>query len=216
MTGIIFDLDGTLLDTLADLHAATNAALACFGYPPHTQDAVRRFVGNGAGLLIARAVPAGTDNAATEAVLAAFQTYYGAHCEDQTQPYPGISEALAQLSARYPLAIVSNKPDGAVKTLCASWFPGIPAFGETADCPRKPAPDMLRRAMAQLGVTRCIYVGDSEVDVLTAQNAGVPCLSVLWGFRSREALQSAGAQSFCTTPAELPASIAELEETYGK
>lgn len=216
MIGILFDLDGTLLDTLADLQAATNVALARFGYPPHTRDAVRRFVGNGAGLLIARAVPAGTDTASTEAVLAAFQAYYSAHCEDQTRPYPGIPEALARLSARYPLAIVSNKPDGAVKTLCASWFPGIPAFGETAVCPRKPAPDMLRRAMAQIGVTRCIYVGDSEVDVQTAQNAGVPCLSVLWGFRSREALQSAGAQSFCAAPADLPASIAELEESYGK
>lgn len=216
MTGVIFDLDGTLLDTLADLHAATNAALARFGYPPHTRDAVRRFVGNGAGLLIARAVPAGTDTATAEAVLAAFQAYYGTHCADQTQPYPGIPEALSRLSARYPLAIVSNKPDGAVKTLCASWFPGIPAFGETAACPRKPAPDMLRRAMAQLGVARCIYVGDSEVDVLTAQNANVPCLSVLWGFRSREALQSAGAGNFCEAPAALPASIAELEESYGK
>ena len=206
-TAIIFDLDGTLLDTLGDLHAAVNHALSIFGYPTRTLEEVRRFVGNGAGQLITLSVPENTDPAP---VLAEFQRFYRENCRVQTGPYPGIMDALAELGRDYPLAIVSNKPDAAVKTLCADFFPGIYARGESADCPRKPAPDMVHAAMAALGVNRCIYVGDSEVDVITAQNAGVPCLSVLWGFRDRIELENTGATQFCDYPHQLVDKIKQL------
>ena len=206
-TGILFDLDGTLLDTLADLADSVNHVLASFGYSPRTVEEVRQFVGNGAARLIAQAVPEGADPAP---VLAAFQSYYSAHCQIKTKPYEGIPEALAALGARYPLAIVSNKPDAAVKTLCADIFPGIYARGESPDCPRKPAPDMVRAAMARIGVEHCVYVGDSEVDVLTAANAGVPCLSVLWGFRDKAEIQAVGGSHFCESPAQMPAILEKM------
>lgn len=205
-TAILFDLDGTLLDTLGDLHTATNAVLRSFGYPERTLDEVRRFVGNGARVLIQQAVPAGQAHRVDE-VLAAFQVYYAAHCDILTRPYPGIPELLAQLGERYPLAVVSNKPDRAVKELAAIYFPSLYARGESADCPRKPAPDMVYMAMRALEADRCIYVGDSEVDVLTAKNAGVPCVAVTWGFRDVQILRDAGAEYFCHTAAELPQMI---------
>ena len=206
-TAIIFDLDGTLLDTLGDLHAAVNHTLTQFGYPTRTLDEVRRFVGNGAGQLIALSVPEGADPAP---VLAQFQVYYRENCRDLTGPYPGIPEALEILGKEFPMAIVSNKPDAAVKTLCADYFPGIYARGESPDCPRKPAPDMVFGAMEALGVERCVYVGDSEVDVITARNAGVPCLSVLWGFRDKAELLSTGAEYFCENPHTLVEKIQSL------
>lgn len=208
-TGILFDLDGTLLDTLEDLADSVNHILAANGYPARTLAEVRAFVGNGAGQLIRKAAPEGAD---VEALLSQFQRYYADHCQIKTRPYPGILEALAELSRKYPLAIVSNKPDAAVKALCAQYFPGIPAMGETAQCPRKPAPDMVLRAMAELGVERCIYVGDSEVDIQTARNAQVPCLSVLWGFRSRYDLLEAGGSEtrFCDSTEKLVKRIEEL------
>ena len=208
-TAILFDLDGTLLDTLADLHAAVNHTLEAFGYPKRSLDEVRRFVGNGAGRLIALAVP---ENADPEPVLAAFQEYYRDHCQIQTGPYPGIMDALAQLGANYPLAIVSNKPDKAVKELCGSLFPGILARGEDADCPRKPDPAMVHQAMKALGVEKCIYVGDSEVDIATAKNAGVPCVSVTWGFRDVAELEKAGGKIFCHTAEAL---METIEQTMG-
>lgn len=211
-TGVIFDLDGTLLDTLADLRDAVNYALAQFGCPPRSLTQVRQFVGNGAELLIRRALPGSGTDPEPEAVLAVFRAYYNAHCQVKTQPYPGIPQVLAALGENYPLAVVSNKPDSAVKLLCRDYFPGLYARGEGADCPRKPAPDMVWAAMEALGVDRCIYVGDSEVDVATAKNAGVPCLSVLWGFRNRRDLEVAGAVSFCEAPASLPGDIAKMEE----
>ena len=201
-TAILFDLDGTLLDTLGDLHAATNAVLRSFGYPERTMDEVRRFVGNGARVLIQQAVPEGEAHRVDE-VLAAFQTYYAAHCDILTRPYPGIPELLSKLGEKYPLAVVSNKPDRAVKELAKIYFPALYARGESADCPRKPAPDMVRMAMQALGAENCIYVGDSEVDVLTAKNAGVPCIAVTWGFRDVETLRSAGAEYFCHHAADL-------------
>lgn len=213
-TGILFDLDGTLLDTLDDLTDGTNYALGRCSCPPRTREEVRRFVGNGAERLIRLALPGEPGDPDVTDVLSVFRTYYNAHCLDKTQPYPGIREALSRLP--YPAAIVSNKPDSAVKPLCARFFPGIPACGETADCPRKPAPDMLYRAMRELGVERCIYVGDSEVDIATAKNAGVPCLSVLWGFRDKNTLVQAGATAFCEDPAELPAVLGKMEREYGK
>lgn len=205
-TGILWDLDGTLLDTLEDLADAVNHAMDQFGYPRRTLEEVRCFVGNGARRLIALAVPEGAD---VDAALETFRAYYGAHCQIKTKPYDGIMDALNTLGKTYPMAVVSNKPDFAVKSLCADYFPGLYARGESADCPRKPAPDMVFKAMEAIGVERCIYVGDSEVDVLTAQNAGVPCLSVLWGFRDREEIGAAGGTHFCENTAQL---IEKLEE----
>ena len=213
-TAILFDLDGTILDTLGDLHAATNAVLRSFGYPERTIDEVRRFVGNGARVLIQQAVPAGEEHRVEE-VLAAFQAYYAAHCDILTRPYPGIPELLAELGEKYPLAVVSNKPDRAVKELAKIYFPALYARGESSDCPRKPAPDMVRMAMQALGAEKCIYVGDSEVDVLTAKNAGVPCIAVTWGFRDVETLRSAGAEYFCHHAADLPAIIEEVLRRAG-
>ncbi len=208
-TAILFDLDGTLLDTLGDLHASTNHVLRQFGYPERSIREICRFVGNGAARLIAQAVPRGADPAP---VLAAFQSYYAAHCDILTKPYAGIGEALAVLGERYPLAVVSNKPDPAVKELAKVYFPGLYARGESTDCPRKPAPDMVQKAMAAIGAGSCIYVGDSDVDIITAKNAGVPCISVTWGFRGEEELRAAGAMHLCHSPAELPALIETIME----
>lgn len=206
-TGILWDLDGTLLDTLQDLQDGTNYAMDAFGYPRRTLEEVRQFVGNGARNLLIKAAPAEAD---IDAVLAAFHEYYDVHCQDKTSPYPGILEALARLAEKYPMAIVSNKPDVAVKPLCEKYFPGLYARGEIAGCPRKPAPEMVYAAMEAIGVERCVYVGDSEVDIATAKNAGVPCLSVLWGFRDKEILEQAGGAHFCQETAQLAEKLEEL------
>lgn len=205
MTGILFDLDGTLLDTLEDLLDATNYALGLHGYPQRSLPELRRFVGNGARNQIRLSLPEDSSPEEIDAVLADYKPYYTAHCRIKTRPYPGILEALAELSKKYPIAIVSNKPDAAVKALCADYFPGIYALGEAPDCPRKPAPDMVSKAMAAIGAEKCVYVGDSEVDILTAQNAGVPCVSVLWGFRDKEDLD--GAAVFCEKAENLASCI---------
>ena len=207
--GILFDLDGTLLDTLEDLHDAVNYTLRHFGCPERTLEEVRCFVGNGAAKLIDRALPGNSGAPSREEALAVFREYYSAHCQIKTKAYPGILQALSALK-EHPMAIVSNKPNAAVKILSEIYFGGIPARGEDADCPRKPAPDMVLKAMEALGVDRCIYVGDSEVDVLTAQNAGVPCLSVTWGFRDQKTLEQAGATHFCHDPAQLPLILNEM------
>lgn len=204
MIGVLFDLDGTLLNTLEDLADAVNYALRVYGYPPRTIDEVRRFVGNGAAQLIALAVP---DGAAYEPVLETYRAYYQTHSQIKTAPYPGILEALAAVRAKYPVAIVSNKPDPAVKLLCKDFFGDIYALGETPDCPRKPAPDMLYKAMNALGVDRFVYVGDSDVDVTTAHGANAKCVSVLWGFRDEDEIRAAGGEYFCRNTEELPALI---------
>jgi len=211
--GILWDLDGTLLDTLGVLTDAVNHSLARFGCPARTLDEVRRFVGNGAARLIRLSLPGKDTDPDWQAVLADYQVYYAAHAQIKTAPYPGILEALAQVGKQFPMAVVSNKPDRAVKLLCSDYFGTLQARGESDDCPRKPAPDMLHKAMAQLGVDTCIYVGDSEVDVLTAKNAGVPCLSVTWGFRDEQTLVEAGAAHLCRTPADLPACLAAIAAT---
>lgn len=204
MTGILFDLDGTLLDTLEDLKDAVNYALKAHGYPVRTLEEVRRFVGNGAARLIALAVPEGVSY---EPVLETYRVYYQAHSQVKTAPYPGILEALAKIREKYPIAIVSNKPDPAVKVLCKDFFGDIYALGEAPDCPRKPAPDMLYKATKALGVDRFVYVGDSDVDVITAHGAGAKCVSVLWGFRDENEIRDAGGEYFCRNTADLPAII---------
>ena len=214
--GILFDLDGTLLNTLEDLADSTNYALRQYGCPERTVEEVRRFIGTGARRLIAQALPGKEDDPDVDEVLATYQAYYATHAQIKTAPYAGVMEAVEKLKEKYPVAIVSNKPDKAVKILCADYFPGIYARGESTDCPRKPAPDMLFKAMEEIGVEKCVYVGDSEVDAITAGNAGAPCLSVLWGFRDREEIAANGGKHFCTDPADMPAMIDKIvEETYG-
>ena len=207
MYGILFDLDGTLLDTLEDLMDSVNYALAQHGYPQRTLEEIRRFVGNGAAMLAKLATPEGEDY---EAVLRTFQAHYKTHCQVKTGPYAGILDVLAEIRAEYPVAVVSNKPDPAVKALCADYFSDVFALGERADCPRKPAPDMLYKTMEHLGVDKAVYIGDSEVDVITAKNAGMPCISVLWGFRTEEEIREYGGSIFCSDPRQLPEIIRDL------
>ena len=209
-TGILFDLDGTLLNTLEDLLDATNYALELCGYPRRTLSELRRFVGNGAENQIRMSLPEGASPEEVQRVLKIYKPYYTEHCQVKTRPYDGIQEALAVLKEKYPIAVVSNKPDAAVKALCAELFPGIFALGEAPDCPRKPAPDMVFKACRAIGADTCVYVGDSEVDVRTAKNAGVPCLSVLWGFRDREEIEAAGGEHFCEKPIDLIEKIEEI------
>ena len=207
--GILFDLDGTLLDTLEDLYDAVNYTLRHFGCPERTLEEVRCFVGNGAVNLLRRALPGNPGDPSPEEAFDVFRTYYNAHCQEMTRPYPGILQALAALQ-EFPTAIVSNKPEDAVVLLSRQYFGNMVALGDVPDCRRKPAVDNILRAMSTLGVDHCILVGDSEVDVLTAQNAGVPCLSVTWGFRDQKTLEQAGATHFCHDPAQLPAILNEM------
>ena len=209
-TGIIFDLDGTLLNTLEDLLDATNYALAQCGYPARTLAELRRSVGNGAENQIRMSLPAGASPEEVQRVLKIYKPYYTEHCQVKTRPYDGVLESLANLKKKYPIAVVSNKPDAAVKSLCAQVFPDIFALGETPDCSRKPAPDMVYKACRAIGADTCVYVGDSEVDVRTAKNAGVPCLSVLWGFRDRPEIEAAGGRFFCDAPTEMAQKIEEI------
>ena len=206
----IFDLDGTLLDTLGDLAAATNYALCQHGMPEHSIDDVRRFVGNGVRKLMERAIPDGAHNPDFEATFATFRQYYMQHSLDTTQPYEGISETLAALKAKgCRLAVVSNKMMAATQELCQHFFPDTieVAIGENeaAGIRKKPAPDTVFAALDALGVGKgnAVYVGDSDVDIQTAANAGLPCISVLWGFRDKAFLTENGAKTFISTPSEL-------------
>ncbi len=209
-TGILFDLDGTLLDTLEDLTDATNYALSQFGCPPRTAAEIRSFVGSGALRQMTLALPGNPGDPTPEEVLAVYKPYYESHCQIKTRPYSGVPEMLRAVMAEYPAAVVSNKPHAAAEALCREFFPGVYALGELPGTPRKPQPDMLYKAMAELGVDACVYVGDSEVDVLTARNAGLPCLAVLWGFRDRDRLEAAGAEYLCAAVAELPAMLKRM------
>lgn len=204
---VIFDLDGTLLDTLQDLTDAVNYALAQFKLPQRDIDEVRQFVGNGIRRLMIRAVPDGESNPDFEAVLATFRGYYDAHCNDKTKPYEGIMELIDALLAQgMNLAVVSNKVESAVQTLNKRYFPRIAvAVGDREGQQRKPAPDSVLRAMEAYHTKRAetLYVGDSEVDVETAKNAGIQCVSVLWGFRDKERLLESGANLFIEKPSEL-------------
>ena len=215
--GILWDLDGTLLDSLEDLKDSVNHTLEQYGLPTRSLDEIRRFVGNGARRLITLSLPGNADDPDVDAVLRDYQVYYTAHSQIKTKPYDGVLAAIEALGKKYPMAVVSNKPDDAVKVLCSQYFPGVYAMGESADCPRKPAPDMVFRAMKALGVDACVYVGDSEVDVITAGNAGMPCLSVLWGFRDKEILQETGAKYFCEDTGKLEETLERIiAEVYGE
>ena len=214
----IFDLDGTLLDTLQDLAASVNYALRQYDMPQHSLDDVRRFVGNGVRRLMERAVPDGAANPQFEAVFACFRQYYMQHSLDTTRPYEGIPELISELRARgCRMAVVSNKMMSATQELVAHFFPEIEvAIGEheAEGIRKKPAPDTVYEALRQLHIpqpstllpspsTAIAYVGDSDVDIETARNSGLPCISVLWGFRDREFLLAHGATTFVSHPLEL-------------
>ena len=214
-TTVVFDLDGTLLDTLQDLANAVNYALEQQGMPKRTLEEVRQFVGNGVRLLMIRAVPDGERNPLFEETFALFKEYYGKHCNDNTKPYAGVVELIETLKEKgYAVAIVSNKIDFAVKELNDLYFKGIVpvAIGEKEGIRRKPAPDTVFQAMRELDVKpeNCIYIGDSEVDIQTAANAGIPCISVNWGFKSTEFLKENGAAQIVYTPTELVNAISDM------
>ena len=206
---IIFDLDGTLLDTLDDLTDATNFALGVCGLPSRTREEVRAFVGNGIVKLMERAV--GKDGMAYhEKALTEFKGYYAAHCADKTAPYAGILSLLKTLQARgVKTAVVSNKVDFAVKSLAKTYFDGLllAAVGEdeAAGIRKKPAPDSLLAVMEELSASAetTLYVGDSEVDIQTAKNAGVDCLCVTWGFRDKPYLEEEGGRMFVDAAEEI-------------
>ena len=214
----IFDLDGTLLDTLQDLANSVNYALRQHGMPEHSIDDIRRFVGNGVRLLMERAVPDGARNPQFEAAFATFRQYYMQHSLDTTRPYDGIPELIHELKNRgCQMAVVSNKMMAATQELVRHFFPDIPvAIGEheAAGIRKKPAPDTVFEALRQLGIIHhpssiihhpsdIVYVGDSEVDIETARNSGLPCISVLWGFRSCDFLLAHGATTFAERSADI-------------
>jgi phosphoglycolate phosphatase len=206
----IFDLDGTLLDTLGDLAASVNYALQRFGLPQHSRDEVRRMVGNGVRILMERAVAGGSQHPLFAAAFDTFRQHYMEHSLDTTCPYEGITEMLTELKKQGKhTAVVSNKFDAATKSLCTHFFPDTVdvAVGEheAEGIRKKPAPDTVLEALSRMGVgsERAVYVGDSEVDIATARNSGLPCISVLWGFRDRQFLLSHGATCFISSPREL-------------
>lgn len=219
---IIFDLDGTLLDTLDDLTASVNAAMAACGLPPHSRDEVRNFVGNGVMRLIERCVEGGQENPQFKKAYGAFRLHYASHCQEHTAPYEGIIQMLGKLRIQgVPVAVVSNKFDAAVKKLCDAYFSGLVpvAIGEKDGVNKKPAPDTVLAALKQLKmpVESAIYVGDSEVDIQTAHNAGTGLISVCWGFKTREFLTENGAVKIAETPGQLydmlVETAAEMEKT---
>ena len=209
---VIYDLDGTLLDTLGDLAAAVNYAMRTMNCPEHSQAAVCSMVGNGMERLIRLALPEGEE--CFEEALKVFKAYYGEHSDDLTCAYEGVEAMLEALSqAGVKQAIVSNKGDPFVRQLNEKFFSRWIdlAVGERADVRRKPAPDSLLKVMEELGSVpaRTLYVGDSDVDIVTARNAGVDCASVCWGFRTEEQLRQAGASQLFHTAEELASFVME-------
>jgi len=205
---VIFDLDGTLLNTLGDLRAATNHALEVRGLPPHSMEEIRQFIGNGIRLLICRAMPEGTPEAEIDAALDDFKAYYAAHIHDRTVPYDGIPQLLTALKKRgIQVAVLSNKIDSASQQLIEYFFPGKTdvVFGEHVGVPRKPDPTSCRMVMQQLGVQpeQVLYVGDSGTDMQTAKNAGLYAVGVTWGFRSKEVLLKYGADVLVHRPEQI-------------
>ena len=209
---VIFDLDGTILDTLDDLTNALNYCLEKHALQIRSKKEVQGFVGNGIHLLIERAVPKNTKEAMIEAVYQDFLIFYQEHCHELTKPYDGIVELLQLLRKDgYKTAVVSNKADSAVKALCDEYFDGLfdLAVGEKKDVRKKPAPDSVNAVLKQLGVEKedAAYIGDSEVDIQTAENAGMDCISVTWGFRDALTLKQNGAVKLVTSPIEIYESL---------
>lgn len=204
----IFDLDGTLLSTLNDLASSTNYALRWAGMPERTIEEVRMFVGNGVKLLMERAIPEGVNNPKFEKTYAKFREHYMEHNLDTTRPYDGVPELLHELKRRGKhLAIVSNKFYAATQDLAKHFFPDTieVAIGERENIRKKPAPDTVLEALRQLNVSKedAVYIGDSDVDIMTAKNCGLPCISVLWGFRDKDFLIEHGGSLFVEKPIEI-------------
>lgn len=213
---IIFDLDGTLLNTLNDLADSTNITLEHFNYPIRTVEEVRNFVGNGVAKLIERAIPEGRNNTDFEKCLEYFKKVYSKNMYNKTAPYDGIIEMLEKLHIKgYKTAVVSNKFDAAVKELCSRYFPGLIdlAAGENEEMgiKKKPAPDTVLKVLNDFNSNKsgAIYVGDSEVDIMTAQNAGIPCISVSWGFKDKQFLIEHNAEFIADSPNDILNYLAE-------
>lgn len=207
---VIFDLDGTLLNTLEDLAIATNYALKQFNYPQRTIDEVRQFVGNGVAKLIERAIPDGKNNLNFDKCLAIFKQKYSQIMYDHTMPYDGILPMLKELKTKgYKISVVSNKFDLAVKELCRKYFPNLidvaAGENEAMGIRKKPAPDTVLKVLndVNLKTDDAIYVGDSDVDIMTAQNSNMPCISVTWGFRDKEFLLKNNGNIFASTPSDI-------------
>lgn len=208
----IFDLDGTLLSTLNDLASSTNYALRWAGMPERTIEEVRMFVGNGVKLLMERAIPEGVNNPKFEETYAKFREHYMEHNLDTTRPYDGVPELLHELKRRGKhLAIVSNKFYAATQDLAKHFFPDTieVAIGERENIRKKPAPDTVIEALRQLNVSKedAVYIGDSDVDIMTAKNCGLLCISVLWGFRDKDFLIEHGGSLFVDKPIEILSSL---------
>lgn len=207
---IIFDLDGTLLNTLDDLADSTNIMLKHFNYPARTKEEVRNFVGNGVAKLIERAIPDGKNNPKFEDCLNMFKQIYPKNMYNKTAPYPHIIEMLETLKINgYKTAVVSNKFDLAVKDLCKNYFPNLIDFAsgenEAGGIKKKPAPDTVLNVLKFFGLENsdAIYVGDSEVDIQTAKNCGMECISVIWGFKDKEFLINNGAKIIADKPSQI-------------
>lgn len=221
---IIWDLDGTLMDTLQDLMNSVNYALEKHGMPARSYQEIRSFVGNGVKRLVELSVPDGVENQSFEGVFADFKSHYIVHCQDQTGLYEGIADTLKELKRRgVRMAVVSNKLQSGVtelfesqvrtvgrsETICLKDYIEV-AIGERPEMARKPAADMVDKALEEMGLSKqdAVYIGDSEVDLATARNSGLPCLSVLWGFRDRDFLEAQGAEVFVENPRQI------IEFTY--
>ena len=208
ITTIVFDMDGTVLNTLDDLTVSMNYVLDKFGYPGHTVEEYRLFFGNGVKEALRLALPEDVPSEIIDDMLPIYKEHYDAHCLDKTRPYDGVVEVMNELKQKgYKLAIVSNKIDSAVKELNQRFFADAVeiAIGEKPGVNRKPAPDMVEAALKELDSTKeeAVYVGDSEVDFMTAKNSKLPCISVLWGFRDKEYLIEQGAYCFAENPEDI-------------
>ena len=205
---IIFDLDGTLLNTLEDLHACFNKAITEYGYPKRTLEEIKSFVGNGIKKAIERALPSNIEECELNKIVNYFRSYYEEHMLELTKPYDGIIELLEELKANnYKLAVVSNKYDAAVKKLCQNYFGKYIdiAIGESTGVRKKPEIDGVMKAIKELNssINNSIYIGDSDVDIKTAKNVGIPCISVLWGFRDKDFLIQNGGKLFAEKPKDI-------------
>ena len=205
----VFDMDGTILDTLDDLNDALNHTMERCGFPKRTLEETRRFVGNGIRKLIERAVPEDVPDSEIDGIKDVFMEYYEAHCADKTRPYKGIPELIKSLkNAGVKTAVVSNKADVAVQELCEEYFKGLfdVAIGEWQGIDRKPAPDMVNKALEALFISDkrdAVYIGDSDVDLMTAKNSGLECIAVKWGFRDEAFLREHGAGILVDAPEDL-------------
>lgn len=205
---VLFDMDGTILDTLDDLLDSVNVTMDHVGYPHHDRETLRRFLGNGAATQIQRCVPGGAEDPKYQEALDFYLPYYNEHAKIKTAPYPGMIDLLHKLkSMRITTAVVSNKPDATVQELSDEFFSGLftVSIGDRAGIKKKPAPDSVFEAMKRMGADpeSCVYVGDSEVDIATARNANLPCVIVTWGFRDEDFLREQGATTVVHTMEEL-------------